>query len=183
MTEIHSKYPDRQCIFMAHFLAIYKAMHLITHTEASYCRLLWSDNDFIEQFSLKNNVLYLLRLFSKFLYSLKHTPFNNMLSIRLSYISITFSSLLIQLLLIKCNKWLISVKKLYITCLPLSWHSHHPSNPFVFCSTTVKISPRRNASSSVLSAILSYTAFAYNFCCNRIKKTRDVLIWWYDTTK
>lgn len=48
--------------------------------------------------------------------------------------------------------------------LPRSEHSHQPSNPSVSCSTTVRISPRRNASSSGDSAMLSYNALARNVC-------------------
>lgn len=53
-----------------------------------------------------------------------------------------------------------------LTCRPLKEHSHHPS--LVFCSSTVSRSPRRNASSSGDSAMLSYRARAIH--CNKMKK-------------
>ena len=47
---------------------------------------------------------------------------------------------------------------------PLSEHSHHPSSPLVFCSSTVTMSPLRKDSSSGASALLSYSALA-STCC------------------
>lgn len=49
------------------------------------------------------------------------------------------------------------------TCRPLSEQSHQPSLPPVFCSSTVSKSPRRNASSSGDSAMLSYNARAMHY--------------------
>ena len=51
-------------------------------------------------------------------------------------------------------------------CRPRSEHSHQPSRPPVSCSMTVMTSPRRKASSSGVSAMLSYRALAKNICCN-----------------
>jgi hypothetical protein len=50
-----------------------------------------------------------------------------------------------------------------LTCLPRSEHNHQPSMPPVFCSSTVRVSPFLNASSSGDSAILSYRARATQF--------------------
>lgn len=51
-----------------------------------------------------------------------------------------------------------------LTCLPRREHSHHPSMPPVFCSSTVRTSPFLKASSSGDSAMLSYKARATQFC-------------------
>lgn len=51
----------------------------------------------------------------------------------------------------------------FLTWRPLSMHSHQPSRPLVFCSKTVRTSPLRKASSSGVSAMLSYKALATQF--------------------
>lgn len=49
-----------------------------------------------------------------------------------------------------------------IPCFPRNEQSHHPSRPLASCSRIDKTSPRLNASSSGVSATLSYKAFASN---------------------
>lgn len=49
-----------------------------------------------------------------------------------------------------------------IPCFPRNEQSHHPSRPLASCSRTDKTSPRLKASSSGVSATLSYKAFASN---------------------
>ena len=51
-----------------------------------------------------------------------------------------------------------------IPFFPLNWHSHQPSRPTTCRSMIVKMSPRRNANSSGVSAMLSYSALPRHIC-------------------